>query len=149
MPSTFCLRSRESAGLLPRTRARKRHDDGSGCVRRNGISIEGPARESTTCSFDITIASSLLTAASASSLSSPSRTRRSLSAQPTNPPPPAKMHPISFLLPAIAAASPLVTQIAADQPAPNEIQILASTASGSGCDQKSYTYSISPDKSVS
>lgn len=59
------------------------------------------------------------------------------------------MHPISFLLPAIAAASPLVTQIAADQPAPNEIQILASTASGSGCGQNDYTYSISPDKRVS
>lgn len=59
------------------------------------------------------------------------------------------MHPISFLLPAIAAASPLVTQIAADQPSPNEIQILGATASGNGCPQNKYTYSISPDKTVS
>lgn len=59
------------------------------------------------------------------------------------------MHPISFLLPAIAAASPLVTQISADQPAANEIQILGATASGSGCNQKTFTYSISPDRSVS
>jgi hypothetical protein len=28
------------------------------------------------------------------------------------------MHPIAFLLPAIAAASPLITQVSADQPDP-------------------------------
>ena len=58
------------------------------------------------------------------------------------------MHPISFLLPAVVAASPLVTQITADQPDPKQIQIVAASASGNGCPQNSYTYSISPDRTV-
>ena len=58
------------------------------------------------------------------------------------------MRSVAFLLPAVVAASPLATQITADQPDPKQIQIVGATASGSGCPQNSYTAAISTDKTV-
>lgn len=59
----------------------------------------------------------------------------------------------AFLLPALALAAPLDgpgigTEAWADQPDPNQIQIVATRFSGSGCPQNSVSTSISPDKTV-
>jgi hypothetical protein len=55
----------------------------------------------------------------------------------------------SFLLPALAAASPVLNPNAkADLPDPKEIQIVSATWSGNGCPSNSVSTSISPDRTV-
>jgi hypothetical protein len=55
----------------------------------------------------------------------------------------------AFLLPALAAAAPLLGPNAvSDLPDPKEIQIISATWSGNGCPQNSVSTSISPDRTV-
>ncbi|KAH8908257.1 hypothetical protein BR93DRAFT_609041 [Coniochaeta sp. PMI_546] len=61
------------------------------------------------------------------------------------------MRSFAFLLPALAAASPLAQTNPdgwADGPDPNQIQITSATFSGNGCPQGTVSTSISPDKTV-
>ncbi|KAK3372265.1 hypothetical protein B0H63DRAFT_527117 [Podospora didyma] len=61
------------------------------------------------------------------------------------------MRSFAFLLPALAAASPLGAVSPdgwADAPDPSQIQILSATFSGNGCPQGTVSTSISPDKTV-
>ncbi|OIW31411.1 hypothetical protein CONLIGDRAFT_653914 [Coniochaeta ligniaria NRRL 30616] len=61
------------------------------------------------------------------------------------------MRSFAFLLPALAAASPLAQTTPdgwADGPDPNEIQITSASFSGNGCPQGTVSTSISPDKTV-
>ncbi|KAJ9161280.1 hypothetical protein NKR19_g2383 [Coniochaeta hoffmannii] len=61
------------------------------------------------------------------------------------------MRSFAFLLPALAAASPLAQTTPdgwADGPDPNQIQIVSATTSGNGCPQGTVSTSISPDKTV-
>ncbi|KAK3311589.1 uncharacterized protein B0T15DRAFT_80411 [Chaetomium strumarium] len=62
------------------------------------------------------------------------------------------MRPVAFLLPALAAASPLAPVVGndgwADAPDPSDIQIVAATFSGNGCPQGTVSTNISPDKTV-
>ncbi|KAL1874345.1 hypothetical protein VTK73DRAFT_477 [Phialemonium thermophilum] len=61
------------------------------------------------------------------------------------------MRSVTFLLPALAAATPLRQATPdgwADGPDPNEIQIQSATFSGNGCPQGTVSTSISPDKTV-
>jgi hypothetical protein len=63
-----------------------------------------------------------------------------------------KMRPVAFLLPALAAASPVGPVVGndgwADAPDPSDIQIVAATFSGNGCPQGTVSTNISPDKTV-
>ncbi|KAK4224355.1 hypothetical protein QBC38DRAFT_18289 [Podospora fimiseda] len=58
----------------------------------------------------------------------------------------------AFLLPALAAASPVAQVVApdgwADAPDPTKIQIVSASFSGNGCPQGSVSTTISPDKTV-
>lgn len=60
---------------------------------------------------------------------------------------------VAFLLPALAAASPVAQVIGsdgwADAPDPKDIQIQSATFSGNGCPQGTVSTNISPDKTVS
>ncbi|KAL2022974.1 hypothetical protein VTK56DRAFT_4189 [Thermocarpiscus australiensis] len=61
------------------------------------------------------------------------------------------MRPVALLLPALAAASPVVqlgTDGWSDTPDPNEIQIESASFSGNGCPQGSVSTSLSDDKTV-
>ncbi|KAK3367344.1 hypothetical protein B0T24DRAFT_682478 [Lasiosphaeria ovina] len=61
------------------------------------------------------------------------------------------MRCVAFLLPALAAASPLGAATPdgwADAPDPAQIQVLSATFSGNGCPQGTVSTSISPDKTV-
>ncbi|KAK4243441.1 hypothetical protein C7999DRAFT_36220 [Corynascus novoguineensis] len=61
------------------------------------------------------------------------------------------MRSFAFLLPALAAATP-IAQVGndgwADAPDPKEIQIVSASFSGNGCPQGTVSTSISPDKTV-
>ncbi|KAK0612404.1 hypothetical protein B0T17DRAFT_593403 [Bombardia bombarda] len=61
------------------------------------------------------------------------------------------MRSFAFLLPALAAASPL-GQVSpdgwSDSPDPSQIQVVSASFSGNGCPQGSVSTSISPDKTV-
>lgn len=63
------------------------------------------------------------------------------------------MRCIAFLLPALAAASPLNLPSGgagqADGPDPKQIQIVSASFSGNGCPQGTVSTSISPDRTVS
>jgi hypothetical protein len=62
------------------------------------------------------------------------------------------MRSFAFLLPVLAAASPIAQTIPdgwADGPDPNQIQIVSASFSGNGCPQGTVSTSISPDKTVS
>jgi hypothetical protein len=55
----------------------------------------------------------------------------------------------AFLLPALAAAAPLLgPNGVSDLPDPREIQVVSATWSGNGCPQNSVSTSISPDRTV-
>ncbi|KAB5517349.1 hypothetical protein GE09DRAFT_979172 [Coniochaeta sp. 2T2.1] len=61
------------------------------------------------------------------------------------------MRSFAFLLPALAAASPIAQTTPdgwADGPDPNQIQITSASFSGNGCPQGTVSTSISPDKTV-
>jgi len=62
------------------------------------------------------------------------------------------MRSFAFLLPALAAATPISQVIGsdgwADAPDPKEIQIVSATFSGNGCPQGTVSTNISPDKTV-
>ncbi|KAB5528836.1 hypothetical protein GE09DRAFT_1228591 [Coniochaeta sp. 2T2.1] len=61
------------------------------------------------------------------------------------------MRSFAFLLPALAAASPIAQTNPdgwADGPDPNQIQITSASFSGNGCPQGTVSTSISPDKTV-
>ena len=62
------------------------------------------------------------------------------------------MRSFAFLLPALAAASPISQVIGsdgwADAPDPKDIQIVSATFSGNGCPQGTVSTNISPDKTV-
>ncbi|KAL2173582.1 uncharacterized protein P884DRAFT_280878 [Thermothelomyces heterothallicus CBS 202.75] len=62
------------------------------------------------------------------------------------------MRSITFLLPALVAASPIAPVVGndgwADAPDPKEIQIVSASFSGNGCPQGTVSTSISPDKTV-
>lgn len=63
------------------------------------------------------------------------------------------MKAVAFLLPALAAASPVAQVVGndgwANAPDPKQIQIDKASFSGNGCPQGSVSTSISPDKTVS
>jgi hypothetical protein len=62
------------------------------------------------------------------------------------------MRSFAFLLPALAAASPVAQTSPdgwADGPDPSQIQITSASFSGNGCPQGTVSTSISPDKTVS
>lgn len=79
---------------------------------------------------------------------------RRLSLNQTYPPflQPKKMRPLAFLLPVLAAASPVSPGVVpdgwADAPDPKDIQIESVRFSGNGCPQGTVSYTISPDKTV-
>jgi hypothetical protein len=62
------------------------------------------------------------------------------------------MRAAAFLLPVLAAASPVAQVVGSDgwsdAPDPKDIQILSATFSGNGCPQGTVSTNISPDKTV-
>jgi len=54
----------------------------------------------------------------------------------------------AFLLPALAAATPLGINVVQDLPNPSDVQITSVSTSGNGCPQGSVSYDFSPDRTI-